>query len=200
MKFKAAAAGPSLLAIMAAARSAEASGRLGDAQALCRQILSRQPHHADANLLLAKMAAGCGQDSLADRLLRGVIERHPDCVEAQVDLADLMRSQRNYDEAIYWSQRAIAKEPRDSHAHYVLGVSCIECWLIPEAIEALKTSVELNPGFWAAFDKLGEALSLDGRHEEAIQAFRKSTGKAFVAEWESDRSRRTLRRGGGFGR
>jgi len=56
-----------------------------------------------------------------------------------------------------------------------LGLACLECGQIGEAIDALRASVAIDPGFQDSYLKLGIALEMAGTAEGALAAYSKAT-------------------------
>lgn len=158
---------------LAAAEKAAARGHDADAEALCRRVLDGQPDNVEALLLLGEIAARTERVSLAQRLLRTVIARDPDAVDAYVRLAGLLRPMGGQEEGIALCRRATALDPGSADAWFVLGISCIDRWRVAEAITALTKAAELRRD-GASFDRLGYALQLEGRDDDAVIAYRRA--------------------------
>jgi eukaryotic-like serine/threonine-protein kinase len=109
----------------------------------------------------------------AEQLAQRAVAAAPDLVDARAVLGRAYGWQYNYYKAAEMLREAVRLGPDDSHAWDALS------WALayeqpPEAVEAEKAareSLRLQPSLKPAFYHLGRALLLQGRYEEANQAF-----------------------------
>jgi adenylate cyclase len=71
-------------------------------------------------------------------------------------------------ESLALARRAVADDPRDPHAHFALGVACINNARRNEAISELREAIRLNPSHAYAHANLGQMLNFLNRPEEAL--------------------------------
>src|ERR1700722_14045823 len=107
-------------------------------------------------------------------LCRQVLTSQPGNVEALITLARILRLGGGQREDAELCAQAVAAEPEKAEAHFLRGVCLIDLWRIPEAIEALDETIALDPDHGPAFDRLGHALYLRNRPEEAVSAMRRA--------------------------
>jgi tetratricopeptide (TPR) repeat protein len=85
----------------------------------------------------------------------------------------LEASRRNgHAEAIEYLKRAVALVPRDAKVAYFLGAEHAQIGLYDRAIEDISRAVEIDPQLHAAHFQLGLLYLLQGRVENAINAWR----------------------------
>jgi adenylate cyclase len=71
-------------------------------------------------------------------------------------------------ESMVLARRAVADDPRNPHAHFALGVACMNERRIPEAIAELREAVRLNPSHAFAYANLGHVYNYLNRPDEAL--------------------------------
>src|ERR1700690_2895746 len=76
------------------------AGRLADAEALYRQILTVEPRHAEALHLLGVIAQQMGRSDLAVELIGQAIALQPNFPETHVNLGVALRNEGRLNEAI----------------------------------------------------------------------------------------------------
>ena len=154
--------------------------QVADAIREYNHALSRSPNSPAAQLGLAVAYAREGQPDKARQLLTEIVGKDPQTLAAQEALADLCADQKLYPEAIQHYQEAIRLKPDFAEARNNLA------WLLAtaddtryrnpaEALAQAKQAVELShwkePGF---IDTLAEALYVNGRYQEAVEAQKKA--------------------------
>lgn len=105
----------------------------------------------------------------AERLFRNAIEKDPNFALAYVGLADVMvMNKANTQLALNATERALALDPNLPEAHATLGfIRLFHEWRWPDAEQALRKSIDLNPGYVTAHHWFAQLLTIQGRHEEA---------------------------------
>lgn len=86
-------------------------------------------------------------------------------------LATRARTPQERQEAAALLQRAIDAAPQGTDQRYHLGMLRLREGRIMDAMEQLKTCLELDPGYGEAHEGLGRAYTLLGRREEAQKHF-----------------------------
>jgi len=150
------------------------SGRLVEAEALYRQILTVDPRHADALHYLGVIAHQVGQNDAAVGLIRQAIALAPGVPETHSNIGECYRALGQLDEAIATYRQAIALKPNYPDAHNNLGNALREKGQLDEAVAAFSRATALQPNFADAYSNLGNALQDKGRLEEAIAAYRQA--------------------------
>ena len=81
---------------------------------------------------------------------------------------------KDYDGAIAILKDALAKDPKDSNALYLIGLSYSKKQMYPEAIEALTQVIQLTPKFPPANFELAICYQNQGEKEKALEYFQKT--------------------------
>ena len=85
-----------------------------------------------------------------------------------------LTSFKRFDEGIAECQLARQLDPLSSETNFLLGQSLYLARRYDLAIEQLRTTIALDPGFWVAHDELGWAYEQQGKLPEAIAEFEKA--------------------------
>jgi hypothetical protein len=120
------------------------AGRLGQAEAIYRQILKQEPNHPQALLYLGLVAHQMGHRPSAIRLMRQAISLKSDWPEGWTNLGVVLRDDGQYDEAIDAYRQALALSPDRPHVYYNLGVALKETGKLEEAVAAYRQAVLLK--------------------------------------------------------
>ncbi len=150
------------------------AGRLQDAEQLYRQILARQPGHADALHLLGVIAYQVGRKDAAVDLIRQAILIKPNYAEAYSNLGSALRDRGQLDEAIAAFRQAIALNPNLPETHSNLGNALSDKGQLDEALTAYRQAIALRPTYAEAHYNLGNALKGQGQLDAAIAAYRQA--------------------------
>jgi predicted O-linked N-acetylglucosamine transferase (SPINDLY family) len=150
------------------------AGRLADAEALYRQILAVQPHHAEAMHLLGVIAHQAGRDDLAVDWIRRALAIDPNSAGAHCNLGEALRGLGRLEEAIASYQRAVELQPDFAEAHNNLGVAAAAQGDLDAAMTAYRRALACKPDYAEGHSNLGVALDLRGRLDEAEAAFRRA--------------------------
>ena len=150
------------------------AGRLGDAEALYRQILAAQPNHADVLHCLGVLAQQTGRLDLAVEWIGQSAMLNPANAAARVNLGEAFRAMGRPDEAIASFRRAIQLQPGLPEAHNNVGIALAGQGHFEEAMAAFYRALELRPDFAEPHSNLGNVLRERGRLDEAVAACRRA--------------------------
>ena len=89
-------------------------------------------------------------------------------------LALALKQNGKISESLIAIQKSVQLEPRDSNAHYNLGVILQELKRLDEAEVSFKKTIELKPDYTEAYNNLGVTLHLLGRFKESEACYRKT--------------------------
>jgi tetratricopeptide (TPR) repeat protein len=160
--------------LLASALTHHQAGRLHDAEALYRQILSIDPRHADSIHLLGMLAFQRGNFETAADLIGKAIaidKRNP---LYHSNLGTVLHANGKVDEALACYRRAVSLKPDYADAHSNLGNVLAGRGEIPEAMRHFERVLELNPNHADAHTNLGAALAEDYRFAEAIPHYERA--------------------------
>ena len=146
------------------------AGQLSQADALYRQILAREPKHADALHHLGLIAHQGGRNEAVD-LIRQAIALRPNFPQAFNNLGNVLREKGKPQEAIVAYRQAIARKSNYAEAYSNLGNALKDTGQVSEAIAAYHRAIALKPNYPGAYSNLGNALRDSGQGDEAIAAF-----------------------------
>jgi tetratricopeptide (TPR) repeat protein len=165
---------PTLQQALDAALVHHRAGRLHDAEAIYRQILTADPRHADALHLLGVIASQVGRQDVAVDLIGQAIAvdgRQADYfANFGVALAELGR----LDEATVAYQRAISLNPRAAGAFNNLGNAFQRKGVINAAVSCFQQAITLKADFADPHYNLGNISLAAGRLEKAVAHYRQA--------------------------
>jgi protein O-GlcNAc transferase len=150
------------------------AGRLAEAEAVYRQILSQHPTQVEALHLLGMLAAQTGRLDSAIELLRQAIQLKPGFAEAYDTLANALKAKGQLEEAVAAYRRAIELKPDLAELHSNLGNVLLELGQLDEAIASYQQAIRLKPNHAGMYCNLGTVLYARERTDEAIAAFRQA--------------------------
>ncbi len=156
-----------------AASQAFSSGKLDEAEAGYRKILSHDPRQADALYLLGAVRQQRGDRPQAETLFRHALAVRED-PRFLFSLACLLHELRRHPEAESAFRRAIDLDPGKAVVHNNYGNLLSEIGRFDEAESAYRRAMVLQPGFAPAHNNLGNALRALRRSSEAEDAYRRA--------------------------
>lgn len=136
------------------------SGELAKAEALCGQVLARDPQDPDALGTLGLIAHQLGRNNDAQDLIRRALVRRPDDVALLSNLGTVSSALEQFDEAVDLLEQAVARHPRHAVAQNNLGLAYLGQGRVAEAIERLRHAIRLEPRYVAAHGSLLHAMLL----------------------------------------
>lgn len=148
------------------------SGRLDEAETLCRRVLARQPDRDDALNLLGVMAFRAGHNDIAMELVSRAVRINPAIAEYHSNLGNLLRVAGRSQDAIVAYQTALRIKPDFPEVYSNLGCALASEGRLHEAVAAHRSALALNPNLAEAHSNLANALVDQGRIDEAIAAYR----------------------------
>jgi tetratricopeptide (TPR) repeat protein len=160
--------------LLSSALSHHQAGRLADAEALYRQILSLDPRHADSIHLLGMMAFQSGSFETAADLIGKAIAIDKRNALYHSNLGTVLHASGKVDEALASYRRAVSLKPDYADAHSNLGNVLAGRHEIPEAMAHFERVLSLNPNHADAHTNLGAALAEQYRFAEAIPHYERA--------------------------
>ncbi len=150
------------------------TGRLTEAEALYRQILTAQPHHGQALHLLGVIAHQRGDHTRAIQQIQRALQLDPTNAAAYANLGETLRHVGRLDEAAACLRRALQLDLNDAEAHANLGLILTQQGRWEEAIFAYRSALQIKPNSPEFHNDLGMALAEQGLIDDAILALRRS--------------------------
>jgi len=149
-------------------------GRLAEAEAIYRQILTEDPRHADSLHMLGTIAGQTGRNDIAVDFISQSIVLKPHLAEAHNDLGNALYENGKLDGAISAYRQGIALKPNFPEACSNLGRALRKKGQLDEAIAAYRQAIILRPKYPEAYSNLGNALRDQDQLDEAITAYRQA--------------------------
>ena len=150
------------------------AGRLPEAEALYRRILSHQPDHFDTLQMLARLSYQAGRPAEAVELLRRAIELRPGLAALHSNLGMLLMTLDRRAEAASAFQQSIALSPNNPDVLNSLGVVLHDLARLEDAIAAYREALALRPAYPEAYHNLGNAFAAQANWDQAIAAYRQA--------------------------
>jgi len=157
----------------ATARRVHESGDLDEAERRYLALAAARPEDAQILLYLATLRLQQGQLDEALRILKSVVTKAPDSVEAHATLATAFHLVANDESAVSHYETALALDPDRAETYYGLGAALMarSC---DEALACFERAVAIDPDYAEAQCAVGAILHLLDKHEEALLAFQKA--------------------------
>jgi tetratricopeptide (TPR) repeat protein len=143
------------------------AGRLQDAGLVCRQVLYKNPCHADCTKLLAVIAWQQGRLEEALAGFDAVVNLAP-TADSYFHRANVLRALGRRDESIAAFDAALGQDPTFTEAHLNKGNALLDAGRAEAALVSFATALKAKPGYVAAFNNMGNALLALGRPREAL--------------------------------
>jgi Flp pilus assembly protein TadD len=150
------------------------SGRLAEAQALYRKVLTYDPNHADALHLLGVLAAQSRRFDEAVALIGRACALSPDVYDYRRHLGGALSEKKDFHAAVDAYRQALRLNPRCYVSHDCLGAALRETGRLDEAIAAHRRSIAINPGNVVAYCNLGLTFGKKGMFREAMASYRQA--------------------------
>jgi tetratricopeptide (TPR) repeat protein len=151
-------------------------GKLDEAMAAYREAIRLRPDAAEAhNRLGALLCYRKREYAAAEIEFRVVVRLKPDNAQAHYHLGNALNGQGKRDEAAAEFREAIRLKPDEFEFHVNLGIVLCDVKRDYPAAEAeFRAAIRLKPDFVPAHFDLGVALVNQGKHDEAIAAWREA--------------------------
>ncbi|MDZ4202548.1 MAG: tetratricopeptide repeat protein, partial [Gallionella sp.] len=150
------------------------AGRLPEAEALYRQILSVQPNHADALHLSGLIINQWGEKEIAVQMINQAIKSSPRQYSYHNSLGIVLSGQGKQSEAVAAFRKALSLNPDFVAGHRNLGKVFYDLGNMAEAIPCFKKSLALDSASVETHNDLANAYAAQGKFSEAIASFQKA--------------------------
>ncbi len=149
-------------------------GRLAEAEAIYKEILSSQPEHFDALQLLATIAGQQNKLTEAIELFHSALKINPEHPASLNNCGNALQMLKRYDEALMSYERAIAVQPDNADTWCNRGVVLQALKRYEEALESYERAIALRPGYTLAYNNRSYTLLELKRYEEALLSYDKT--------------------------
>ena len=147
-------------------------GRLGKAEAICREVLKEDPIDVSAIRMLADIGIRLSQFEDSQKLLERCLELAPDFHLARNDYANLLSKRQQYEASLAELEKLLEVEP-DNPNHLLLKASVlVQIAKFESAIDIYDRVLAHYPRQPRSHLSKGHALKTLGRHSEAIESYR----------------------------
>lgn len=143
------------------------AGRLQEAAAFYKQILSLRPDDADAMHMLGVVQIQLGKPGLSLDYIRHAIEINPRNPHVYTNLGEAMMRLGRPDEAINCFRQSLSVGPALYETWNNMGNALGSLGRLDEAIDAYRNAIALRPNLPEAHSNLGDALRRVGKFLEA---------------------------------
>ncbi|ARU55009.1 TPR repeat-containing protein [Oleiphilus messinensis] len=130
------------------------TGKLSQAEAIYRQILTVQPSHADANHLLGVIGIQMGKHAPAIELIKKAIQINPALTPAYNNLGLALCEIGSLDDALACFQHTLKLDPNHTDALNNLGVISRRKCATEDAIAYYRRSLSVDPGLFEVHSNL----------------------------------------------
>jgi Flp pilus assembly protein TadD len=148
------------------------AGRLAEAEKIYREILAREPDHAEALHSLGVLAVQSGHPATGVELIRRAAGICPANAVYQCNLGNALTEIEQMEEAIICYREAVSLRSDSAEVYYNLGVALQRNGQLEEAIDSYRQAVRIDPDSAQAHYNLGIALKDMRRLDEAIESYR----------------------------
>jgi predicted O-linked N-acetylglucosamine transferase (SPINDLY family) len=163
--------GPSIIDLFQRGLVDHRAGRLLQAQAAYRQILTIDPAHADAHNNLGGALSALGRLTEAEASYREALRLRPNYPEAHNNLGAALHALGRPAEAEASYREALRLRPNYPEAHNNLGAALNALGRPAEAEASCREALRLRPNYPEAHYNLGDALHALNRWRESIACF-----------------------------
>ncbi|HEX4793451.1 MAG TPA: tetratricopeptide repeat protein [Humisphaera sp.] len=167
-------AGPNDQQLFVAATQHHRAGRLAEAEAIYRDLLSRNPNQPDLLHMIGVLALHRGEPAQSIELIGRAIAIHPTEASYHGNLGLALNALGQSDQAIAAFGRAIELRSDYPEAHYNLGIALRGKGRTDEAATAFTRAASLKPDYYDAWFQLGATLRETRDFAAALNAMQKA--------------------------
>ena len=150
---------------------AHQAGRIAEAEALYRKIISEDPKNFDALHMLGIVCFGSGKTQDADKFFRAALSIDSGFPPCHVNYGFYLLKQKRFKDAIESFDKALALFPNFGEAWLGRGNAFRDLKRYDDAFAAYSKAIALNPKIAEAYAGSGNLLARLGRYDEAIAAY-----------------------------
>jgi tetratricopeptide (TPR) repeat protein len=147
------------------------TGRVDEAEQLCRLVLEREPGSFEALGLLGLLAHQQGRAAEADELLARACSMRPGAADLLAARALVLRALGQHEQAVAVLDQALAARPRFFEAHFNRGNALLTLRRPEEALASFDAALAVNAGDAGAWIRRGGILRQLDRKPEALTSY-----------------------------
>jgi len=147
------------------------AGRLAEAEAIYREILTSDANHADALHLLGMIVHQRGQHETAVSMILKAIVINPNVAAFHSNLGTIFQAQGRLEEAGACFESALTLKPDWAEVHSNFGNILHAQGKLDEAAVCQERALALKPDFAEAFSNLGIVRQAQGKLAEALACY-----------------------------
>ncbi len=150
------------------------AGRLTEADAACRELLSRTPDDGNALQMLGIISHQMGHVDAAIGFLQRAVAINPQAAGHQINLGSVLASAGRVSEALDAFAKAVRLRPDLPEGQYNLSKALFESGQIDQAKEAAHKAIALRGNYAEARNLLGLVLQSQKQYADAENAYRQA--------------------------
>jgi len=144
------------------------------AEAIYREILTKDPDHVEAARLLAGIAADIKHYRDAEVFLRKALTTAPGYVRAWADLSTVQNKMGKMDDSLASASKVVELAPDKAPSHMLYASALGQAGKHQEAIRSFADALELSPDLAGAFCATGHHQKTLGLTDDAIASYRRA--------------------------
>lgn len=173
-------------ALTGEALSALHAGNPLEAAALFENLLPLMPESDQLSYLYAEALNRAGRQEEAQTRLELLLEKNPGYADAWNRLGSIWLGQGKNEDANRCFRTALEKDPNHVEALCNMGLMMIKFCHFDDAMTLLKRALTIEPDNILALNNMGRTCKMQGRHQEAIDWYRRGMevdeGRTFIID------------------
>jgi tetratricopeptide (TPR) repeat protein len=146
------------------------AGRYAEAATLLERLVAASPGSFDIYEDLGWAYLGVGRNRASEQAYLTSLRNLPEHAERLWGLAEALRRQGEYAEAIQAYERSLVQRPSMGETHMGLALAYAQLGDFPKAFEHTRRQVEINPASTIGLTNLAQLGIMVGEFDEAVRA------------------------------
>ena len=144
------------------------------AETLVRSFLQKNPKDPEGMRLLAEIGMRFGVFDEADFLLESALAFYPDDVQLRLDFIKVLRKRQKFAAALEQAKSLYDRSPDNPLFQSYLAIESMQTGDHERAFALFSKVLDKMPGDYATLTSLGHAYKTFGKHDDAVESYRKS--------------------------
>jgi protein O-GlcNAc transferase len=149
-------------------------GRAAEAEALCVDVIRREPTHAAALHLLGVASLQRGDAASGIEFLCASLRANPNDAAAHCNLGNALRDVKRFEAAVESYRQALRIAPQFAGAYYGQGNALVDLNRYAEALRSFDAAIALRAEYPEAHNNRGNALLALGDPARAVESYRRA--------------------------